>query len=120
MMNIARLTVALLISLLSASANAHAFLDHASPRVGATVTARPAEVRLWFTQELEPAFSGLQVLDAAGKPVTTVRAEVDPKDRAQLHIALPELAPGLYTVSWRVVSVDTHVTEGKFTFRIAP
>lgn len=119
-MSMARALVALLIALLRVNVQAHAFLDHADPRVGATVTAPPAKVRLWFTQEIEPAFSGMEVLDAAGNHVVSQRAQVDPKDRMQLHLALPKLAPGLYTVSWRVVSVDTHVTEGKFTFRVAP
>jgi methionine-rich copper-binding protein CopC len=26
--------------------------------------------------------------------------------------------PGTYKVNWRVLSVDTHRTEGNFTFRI--
>jgi hypothetical protein len=30
------------------------------------------------------------------------------------------LTPGTYRVSWRVVSVDTHPTEGNFTFTIKP
>jgi len=41
-------------------ATAHAFLDHASPRVGTAVSAAPREVTLWFTQKLEAAFSGCQ------------------------------------------------------------
>jgi copper resistance protein C len=30
------------------------------------------------------------------------------------------LAPGSYKVIWRVLSVDTHVTEGDYKFRVAP
>jgi methionine-rich copper-binding protein CopC len=48
---------------------AHAFLDHASPLVGSTVGAAPHEVSLWFTQNLEPAFSSAQVTDAKGARV---------------------------------------------------
>lgn len=107
-------------ALVGAGAHAHAFLDHADPKVGSTIAAPPAEVRLWFTQELEPAFSAMVVVDPAGKRVGAERAQVDRQDRTQMHLPLPRLAPGLYTVTWRVVSVDTHVTEGKFTFRVAP
>jgi methionine-rich copper-binding protein CopC len=32
----------------------------------------------------------------------------------------PRLAPGTYRVMWRVISVDTHQTEGAFTFTIGP
>jgi methionine-rich copper-binding protein CopC len=42
-------------------AGAHAFLDHATPAVGSAIHGSPAEVRLWFTQGLEPAFSTVQV-----------------------------------------------------------
>jgi len=46
--------------------------------------------------------------------------QVDSADRMQLRISLPPLAPGRYRVSWRVLSVDTHVATGQFTFDIAP
>ena len=53
-----RMIIAMVPSLLfgAASANAHAFLDHANPRVGNAVRTAPREVTLWFTQDLEPAF----------------------------------------------------------------
>jgi hypothetical protein len=114
-----RLFAVLAAMLLSLGAHAHAFLDHADPRVGSTVSASPAEIRLWFTQELEPAFSRMEVTDASGNRVGDA-AQVDRQDRTQMHLTLPNLAPGLYTVLWRVLSVDTHVSEGKFTFRVAP
>ncbi len=46
------------------AAYAHAFLDHASPAIGSALAASPPEVRIWFTQELEAAFSGIEVSDA--------------------------------------------------------
>jgi copper resistance protein C len=97
---------------------AHAFLDHAVPAVGATVAAPPAEVTLWFTQPLEPAFSGVTVTDAAGRRVDTGKTTVDPQDRQELHVPLKRLTPGGYKVSWHVVSVDTHRTTGDFSFTV--
>ena len=47
-------------------------------------------------------------------------SRVDPDNRALLRVSLPLLPPGRYKVAWRVLSVDSHVTEGDFTFRIAP
>ena len=35
-----------------------------------------------------------------------------------LQVPLKPLRPGTYRVKWRVLSVDTHVTEGDFTFRV--
>ncbi|HET9762945.1 MAG TPA: copper resistance CopC family protein [Casimicrobiaceae bacterium] len=98
-------------------APAHAFLDHASPRVGSSVQRSPPEVRLWFSQELEPAFSTLSVQDAAGKRVDNGDAKVA---QDTMQVSLPALAAGRYTVKWRALSVDTHVTEGDFTFEVQP
>ena len=103
-----------------AGAEAHAFLDRADPRVGSTVKNPPAQVRLWFTQSLEPAFSAAQVLNEAGQRVDKADGQVDSSDPTLLRVSLPPLAPGTYKVIWRVLSVDTHVTEGDFTFRVAP
>ena len=105
-------------ALVSVTALAHAFLDHAVPAVGATVAQPPAEVTLWFTEPLEPAFSGVAVTKAAGERVDTGTATIDPKDPQELHVPLKPLASGDYKVSWHVVSVDTHPTEGTFTFNV--
>src|SRR5579885_566855 len=100
----------------AADAMAHAFPDHAAPAVGSTVHAPPAQVRIWFTEALEPAFSTIAVTDAAGKPVAKGKARLDPGNPKLLEIDLPALPPGTYHVAWRVISVDTHPTPGDFSF----
>ena len=100
------------------SARAHAFLDHASPAVGSSVPAAPPAVTLWFTQDLEPAFSRVTVMNQAGQEVDLGNAQVPPGQPAELQVGLRPLPPGTYTVSWHVVSVDTHPTEGTFTFQV--
>ena len=101
-------------------ARAHAHLDHASPAVGSTVAQAPQEVVIWFTRDLEPAFSTIQVNDEKGAPVTAGKAVVDPKQRTLLRVPLKALPPGTYKVIWRVLSVDTHRTQGEFKFRVGP
>jgi methionine-rich copper-binding protein CopC len=96
----------------------HAFLERAEPRVGSTVKSAPSQVRAWFTQELEPAFSTLEVVNEKGERVDRGPAQVDALSRALLQVPLKPLGPGTYRVKWRVLSVDTHVTEGDFTFRV--
>ena len=105
---------------LASVAGAHAFLDHAAPAVGSTVRGPLAQVRVWFTQRLEPAFSTVRVLDRSGKQIDNSDARLDPADATMLLVSLPKLAPGTYTVVWRVLSLDTHVSEGDFTFDVAP
>jgi copper resistance protein C len=101
------------------AARAHAFLDHASPAVGSTVRQPPAAISIWFTQELEPAFSTVTITDQSGQRVDGGDAKVDARDQTLLRASLKPLPPGTYKVSWHVVSVDTHTTEGTFTFRVA-
>jgi copper resistance protein C len=101
------------------SAHAHAFLERATPAVGSTVHAAPAQVSLRFTQRLEAAFSKLQVQDARGKRVDKNNVALD-ADQTTLSVAVPALPPGRYVVKWRVLSVDTHVTEGDFSFQVQP
>jgi len=95
----------------------HAHLDHAAPTVGSTVAQSPKEVVLWFTEKLEPAFSSIEVRNEQGTAVSTGKAAVA-GDRTQLRVSLKPLPPGTYKVIWRVLSVDTHRTQGDFTFRV--
>jgi methionine-rich copper-binding protein CopC len=92
-----------------ARVEAHAFLKKAEPAVGGTVQASPNEVRIRFTEN---------IFDASGKEVDKRDVHLDRSDRALLYVSLPHLGAGIYKVVWRVVSVDTHVTNGNFTFRI--
>jgi copper resistance protein C len=118
-MNAIRLLV-LSLALLSgaATAHAHAYLDHASPLVGSTVKASPSEVRMWFTQSLEPKFTAAQLRSSSGTVVAT--GGVDTADPKQIVIRVRALPPGSYKVIWKVLSVDTHRTEGSFGFEVKP
>ena len=102
------------------SARAHAFLDHSTPAVGATVHGSPSEVRIWFTEVLEGAFSSIAVTDASGASVTAGPARVDPGNGHVMAVPMKTLAPGRYRVKWRALSVDTHTTTGNFDFEVAP
>jgi hypothetical protein len=99
---------------------AHAFLTTAVPAVGSTVTASPAEVDCNFTEALEPTFSTLAVQNAAGARVDTGKMHLAPGDAKRMVIGVQHLPAGTYTVTWHATSVDTHRTEGHFTFTVAP
>lgn len=102
------------------AAMAHAFLDHSTPAVGATVHGSPSEVRIWFTEALEGAFSSIGVTDASGANVAAGAARVDPGNGKLMIVPLKPLAPGRYRVKWRALSVDTHTTTGSFDFEVGP
>jgi methionine-rich copper-binding protein CopC len=115
----ARALVVLAVLAAVSTAAAHGVLERAEPRGGSTVKSAPAQVRLQFTGGIEPAYSQVHVLDASGRRVDLGDSRVDPDNRALLRVSLPTLPPGRYKVVWRVLSVDTHVTQGDFTFRVA-
>ena len=99
----------------SVGAYGHAFLDRADPRVGSSVSAAPREVSLTFTQDLEAAFSTMEVTDPSGQRVDEGKPRIDGK---VMRIPLRADQPGTYRVKWRVLSVDTHTTEGAFSFTV--
>jgi methionine-rich copper-binding protein CopC len=112
--------VALLVALVAGVALAHSFLERAEPRAGSTLKAAPTEVRLRFTERLEPAFSTVRVTDEKGRRVDRGEAQTEPAAPRQLRVPLDPIGPGRYAVHWRVLSVDSHVVEGEFSFRVAP
>jgi len=105
--------------LIGPAAFAHAFLDRASPAVGSEVRAAPPALNLSFTEPVEPLFSSVQVTDFSGarvdqgKPITQADGRI-------LSVQLKPLPPGTYAVMWHVTSIDTHKTEGHFTFTVNP
>lgn len=102
------------------AAQAHAHLDHAAPAVGSTVKTAPKDVTLWFTEAVEPKFSSIEVRDAKGAAMQSGSAQGVAGNTAELRVAVKPLAAGTYTVKWRALSVDTHRTQGSFTFTVGP
>src|SRR5579863_5222238 len=99
----------------SSGVQAHAFLDHASPLVGSTVQTAPHEVVLTFTQNLEASFSTVTVMDASGARVDEGKPQISGNT---MRVGLKSSSPGAYKVHWHALSVDTHTTEGTFTFTV--
>jgi methionine-rich copper-binding protein CopC len=108
-------TIPLLLLLATGQAAAHAFLERADPRVGNKVAAPPHQVTLWFTERLEAAFSTITVTNAAGQRVDTGKARVSGN---QMSVSVRPGGTGTYRVKWHVLSVDTHTTDGDFTFQV--
>ena len=102
------------------NAEAHAFLLRSEPVVGGVVREAPKQVHLWFSEPVELAFSGIELSSATGSALNGQNLGLVTGHPDQMTIDLPSLAPGLYRVKWHVVSVDTHVTEGTFTFTVKP
>jgi copper transport protein len=98
---------------------AHANYERSDPPANAILERAPGVVRVWFSEEPEPRFSELRVLDATGRRVDRGNMAPVPGEARALAIDLEPLAPGTYTVAWRVLSaVDGHITQGAFPFTV--
>jgi copper transport protein len=98
-------------------ASAHAALTGSDPAQGVVVAKAPTEVALTFSEKVATNSDSLRVLDPKGKRVDDGKpADISGTTYAvQLHNVLPN---GTYTVSWQVVSADSHPVAGAFTFSI--
>ena len=96
----------------------HSGLQRAEPPVESTLKRPPTEVKLYFSERLEPAYSTVHVEDGKGARVDRDDSHVDRSNPLLMRVTLTPLEPGTYTVVWRVLSVDSHITQGRFKFRI--
>jgi methionine-rich copper-binding protein CopC len=116
--SIAPLALVLAVCALTGTAGGHAMLQRTEPRVESRVKRSPDEVKLYFTEPLEPAYSSVRVVNDRGGQVDRGDGRVDRSNPALLRVTVPALPPGTYRVRWRVLSIDADVTEGGFVFRV--
>jgi methionine-rich copper-binding protein CopC len=102
----------------SAPVLAHAMLVKAEPPRRAQLAQPPAQVRLWFNEEVEKDYASLSVLDATKAPVTETKPHIAEDDPKAIVLPLPELSSGKYTVKFRVLSVDGHVVDSSYDFTV--
>ncbi len=102
------------------TAEAHALLRHAIPLVGSTIPQAPTVLTLDYSEGVEPRFSSVVVTDAQGQRVDKNDLHRAEGNEQRLSLGLQPLKPGTYKVEWHVTSVDTHRTEGTFTFTVQP
>ena len=115
------LLIAALSALAAGPAFAHARLESADPKVGATVAAAPARIRLKFSEVIRLGGSGVMLTGPDGHGHLLQPLTQDPADvRAVLAPTPTGLQPGRYKVEWRALSSEGHHTQGDFTFTIAP
>ena len=106
--------IVLLMLLAASPALAHARLTSSDPAANASVKS-PKLIKLTFSESLEPAFSGADLIDAAGKTVPVSKSV----GGATITLLPLTLKPGAYKVSWHSVGHDTHRMAGSFSFKVA-
>ena len=103
------------------AALAHADLVSADPAAGASVKTAPTAISITFTEEVEPKFSSIEVLDSQGKRFDDGKAKTAPDNEKLLSVGLKPLAPGTYKVIWHATAADdSHKTKGSYEFTVKP
>jgi methionine-rich copper-binding protein CopC len=97
---------------------AHSFPEKETPSAGQKVASPPSEVVIGFDAPIEKLFAKLEVAGADGTNQAVGAPQVS-DDGRQLSVKVGALKPGDYTVKWAVVCIDTHHTEGSYTFSVA-
>lgn len=97
---------------------AHASLVKSDPPRRATLSESPSKIQLWFNEEIETAYAAVSVVDMNNKVVSQADPEKVANDPKSITLALPELAAGAYKVQFRVLSIDGHVVDSNYSFRI--
>ncbi|MFI4869696.1 MAG: copper resistance protein CopC [Steroidobacterales bacterium] len=104
----------LLIVLLPRLAAAHAHLVQATPANDSVLARPPESFMLLFNEAARLTVLSLQQDDAPPRRI----AGLQRTPSARWLIPAPPLAPGNYTLSYRLLSEDGHVTSGSIKFRI--
>jgi copper transport protein len=98
---------------------AHAQLVASSPASGAVLPDSPDELRLVFSEPIEGEATSLDLAGLDGTPILERAGTVDPEDPYALVVASPDLAEGIYTLTWRSLSAaDGHVADGFLYFGV--
>lgn len=115
------MAVAFALSLLAGAtpASAHAVFTSSDPREGVVLKTAPGQITVTFDEAVALVENSVRVLGPDNRPATAG----DPEHAdGQGNTARVRLAGGLgqgtYTVSWRVVSADSHAVTGAFTFSV--
>jgi copper transport protein len=110
------LAVALAALAFPAVASAHATMERATPSFAQRLERSPTAVRLHFDQSVEALSNAIRVFDSKGRLLSG--ATRSSADRRTIDVPVERLPRGGYTVRWRVVSADSHVISGVYTFGV--
>ena len=101
------------------AASAHAQLEGTAPERGARLARAPAEVTLRFSEPVEASFGAVRVFDNRGREVQAGAATHPGGHTDRVAVKLRRnLGRGGYTVTYRVISADSHPVSGGFVFSV--
>ncbi|MBO0733390.1 MAG: copper resistance protein CopC, partial [Methylocapsa sp.] len=106
------------LALAATGAGAHSRLTKSEPAAREVLDAPPKELKLWFNENVEPAFAKIWIVPSNG-PQIPLATRGDSSDKKLLIVTMPDnLSPGPVVIGYHVLSVDGHTIEDKLSFKI--
>ena len=105
-------------SMATGLAHAHAKVETSEPKADSELSQPPKEIRLHFSDTLEPAFTKIVLLDAKNVSIKLPKAVVDKADAKTVSTQLPVLRAGQYLVRWSTMTRDSHKVKGEYRFKV--
>lgn len=96
--------------------SAHAYISESSPYENAELDRSPAVIRLTFTEKVDAKLSSVTLINVADGSAVT--GKLGSGGDSTLLYTIPKLEKGIYKVSWQVLSLDTHTTDGSYKFAV--
>jgi len=118
LLNAIILGLAMLVSL-PVAAFAHAAMVKSAPGKRAVLSQMPARIELCFNEAVEIKFSSVRIADRHETPLPLGEL-VTGSDPKCLEAAISPAGPGVYSVQYRVLSLDGHVIESSYEFTVKP
>ena len=96
---------------------AHSILIESVPAQGAKLSASPQTALLRFNARIEPAVTRVSLVEGRRRTALEIskKSAVD-----RVIVRLPPLAPGVYSLVYKVLAIDGHVTQGMIQFTVLP
>lgn len=94
---------------------AHAYLTQSSPSQETELEESPTEIKVDFSEPIDTTISQIKLVNEAGE---SVKGELSGEGDNTLVLLIPELKNDIYNVSWQVLALDSHITEGSFRFSV--
>ena len=94
----------------------HAVLIDSTPSHEATLDEAPQTILLKFNAALEHVITKVFLIDQNKDETTLEKVEESQADRIMVNV--PSLSPGVYTILYKVLARDGHVTQGSIRFTL--
>jgi putative copper export protein/methionine-rich copper-binding protein CopC len=96
--------------------SAHAYIAQSTPYENAELAEAPSAIRIKFTEKVDTKLSNISLKNIDSS--IAIAGKLSNDDDLTLIYTIPKLDKGIYEVSWQVLSLDSHITDGSFQFAV--